>query len=303
MKSPAKAILFGEHAVVYGYRAISMAINLYSYVNIKESNDITLYLHNLNKSLTINLEELKTINPLKFGDFKYSLMAIKKVYEYLDINNGIFTEISSQIPVSCGLGSSASITLSLIRGISNFFGYSLTDDEIAELGYQVEKEVQGKASRTDTATITYKGTLEIKKNKMKKINNDLLKSCKFLVVFVENRKKGTSEIIKDVAKCKDKDIIFKEIDALIDEFYNIDDKRILGNLMYRNHLLLKKLNISTPKIDKIVEIGNIYGYGAKLTGAGGGGCVLILVDESREKELINRLINENVKIFDCKVVY
>ncbi|ACV25153.1 mevalonate kinase [Methanocaldococcus fervens] len=309
VKTPSKVILFGEHAVVYGYRAISMAIDLTSTVEIKENSDkIILNLNDLNKSLKLNLKDLKEIEPNNFGDFKYCLCAIKETMDYLNIEpkKGFELNISSNIPISCGLGSSASITIGTIKAIGKFYNKPLKDDEIAKLGFSVEKKIQGKASVTDTSTITYKGILEIKNNKFRKIREDFeefLKSCKFLIVYVEKRKKKTAELVNEVAKIENKDEIFKEIDKVIENALKTYNKEEFGKCMAKNHDLLKKLNISTPKIDKVVDIGNKLGFGAKLTGAGGGGCVIILVNEEKEKELLKELNKENVKIFECKMVY
>ncbi|XRO74675.1 mevalonate kinase [Methanocaldococcus sp. 28A] len=309
IETPSKVILFGEHAVVYGYRAIAMAIDLTSIIEIREldRNEIILNLNDLNKSLKLNLDNIKNINPNNYDDFKYCLCAIKNTINYLNINpkTGFEINICSKIPISCGLGSSASITIGTIKAVSKFYNKHLKDDEIAKLGYTVEKEIQGKASITDTSTITYKGILEIKNNKFKKIKGDFekfLKSCKFLIVYAEKRKKKTAELVNEVAKIENKDEIFKEIDKIIENALKIDDKEDFGKLLAENHELLKKLNISTPKLDRIVDIGNKFGFGAKLTGAGGGGSVIILVDENREKELIKELNKENVKIFKCKMI-
>ncbi|CAB3288584.1 Mevalonate kinase [Methanocaldococcus lauensis] len=313
VETPSKVILFGEHAVVYGYRAVSMAINLTSTIKINKINErkIILNLKDLNKSLSLNLNDTKDLNisnlDNNLSDFKYCLCAIKNTLNYLNIEPefGFKMEISSKIPVSCGLGSSASITVGTIRAVSKFYNKPLKDDEVAKLGYLVEREVQGKASITDTFTITYRGILEIKNNKFKKIKGsfeEFLKSCKFLIVYVEKRKKKTAELVNKVAKIKDKDIIFKKIDEIVEEALKTKNKEDFGRLMTKNHELLKKLNVSTPKLDKIVNIGNIYGYGAKLTGAGGGGCIIILVNEEKENELIKELNKENVKIFKCEMM-
>ena len=207
VETPSKVILFGEHAVVYGYRAIAMAIDLTSTIEIREldRNEIILNLNDLNKSLKLNLDDIKNINPNNFGDFKYCLCAIKNTINHLNIEpkNGFKINISSKIPISCGLGSSASITIGTIKAISKFYNKQLKDDEIAKLGYIVEKEIQGKASITDTSTITYKGILEIKNNKFKKIEGkfeEFLKSCKFLIVYAEKRNKKTAELVNEVAK-------------------------------------------------------------------------------------------------------
>ncbi|EHP89531.1 mevalonate kinase [Methanotorris formicicus] len=314
VESPAKVILFGEHAVVYGYRAISMAIDLKTTCTVEESDTTIINLKDLKKRLEIPIEEILNLDVNEYGDFKYVLCAIKNTLLYLSSHKNLDLRdlrsfkltLTSQIPISCGLGSSASATISTIRGISKFYGSYLNDDEVAKIGFGVEKEVQGKASATDTATITYKGLLEIERNNIKRIKGELkefIKSCKFLICYCEERKKKTSELVNEVAKHKNKDEIFRKIGNIVEKSKITFNKNEFGKLMNMNHNLLKELGVSTLKLDEVVEIGKIYGYGAKLTGAGGGGCVIILVDEGKEDDLINELKERDVEYFECRMVY
>ena len=132
---------------------------------------------------------------------------------------------------------------------------------------------------------------------------EFIKRCKFLVCYCEKRKKKTSELVNEVAKHKNKDEIFRKIGDIVEKSKNTLNKNEFGKLMSMNHNLLKELGISTPKLDEVVEIGKTYGYGAKLTGAGGGGCVIILVDESKEDDLINELKERDIEYFECRMVY
>src|SRR5213075_509471 len=57
------------------------------------------------------------------------------------------------------------------------------------------------------------------------------------------------------------------------------DLHEVGRLMRANHKLLRDLAVSTPSIDRMCEVARENGaLGAKLTGAGGGGCVVALCD-------------------------
>ncbi|WP_456472047.1 mevalonate kinase [Methanocaldococcus sp.] len=278
MRAKAKAIFFGEHAVVYGYTAISIPINLHSYAKVEESEDIIINLPNLKKSL--DFKEAK-----KDKDFRYIIKAI----ELLKINKPFSLTINSNIPISCGLGSSASTVIASIRALSKFFNLNLSPNEIVKIAYNVEKEVQGRASITDSYTIGLERALKIKNNSYEFVD-DFAKTVRkdsLYIAYVEERKKRTAELVNIVAKRENKDIIFKEINEIAEEALTSDLDRI-KDLMIENHKLLSKLGVSTKKIDRVVKLAKKSGCGAKLTGAGGGGCVIILgeIDDKIEKEAI-----------------
>ena len=322
IKTPSKIILFGEHAVVDGYGAISMAIDLKTTgkvsFNDTVGNKIIINLKNLNKNISIDVGELPHININDYeNDLKYVICSLKNTVNYLiernlinlnNLNNlkSFELDISSDIPVSCGLGSSASVIITVIKSFLIANNIHLADDEISKMAHSVEKEVQGRASITDTATITYGGILKIKDNKIESIKNsklyNILKSCNFLIVHAELRKRKTAELVNDVAKHPKKDEIFKSIGDIVENLESINGKEELGKLMVQNHELLRELGVSTEKLDKVVEIGKKYGYGAKLSGAGGGGVAIILVDENKKEMLLKKLDDlEILGVFECKM--
>jgi len=324
IKTPSKIILLGEHAVVDGYGAISMAIDLKTTGKISfnngGSNDnikdkIIIKLTNLNKNIVINIKDIPYISINDYeNDLKYIVCSLKNTLNHLIKRNLINLdniksfelEISSDIPVSCGLGSSASVIITTIKSFLIANDINLSNGEISKIAYSVEKEVQGRASITDTATITYGGILKIKDNKIESIKNrklfDILKSCDFLIINTEHRKRKTAELVNDVAKHPKKDELFKSIGNIVDNLESINSKEELGKLMIQNHELLKKLGVSTEKLDKVVEIGKKYAHGAKLSGAGGGGVAIVLIDKVKKEILLKKLEELGVLgIFECKM--
>ncbi|MCS3901944.1 mevalonate kinase [Methanococcus voltae] len=335
--SPSKIILFGEHAVVDGYPAISMAIDLKTFGTIKKLDDcsencsekyIKIDLQDLNEKIVIDIsndEEIRNFLNLDVNNIvknvKYVVCAIKNTIKYM-INNNKNKDIKilpfelilhSETPVSCGLGSSASAVLTTIKLVSKLLNknLNLSNSEMAEIAYSVEKEIQGRASITDTYTVSMGGILEIINNEY--ITDDLnlndnlvelIQTCNFLIVYVEERNRKTAELVQEVGNNPKKEEIFSKIGEIISKLKTCKNKSEFGNLMTQNHNLLKDLNISTQKIDEVVELGSKYGLGAKLTGAGGGGCAIILLDdeELRKQELIYNLKKIDVmEIFECKM--
>lgn len=59
------------------------------------------------------------------------------------------------------------------------------------------------------------------------------------------------------------------------------DLRTIGNSMTENHILLRSLGVSCPELERLVAAALPTSYGAKLTGAGGGGCMIALTDEPK----------------------
>ncbi|WP_456419371.1 mevalonate kinase [Methanocaldococcus infernus] len=281
MKAKGKVIFFGEHAVVYGYTALSIPINLSTNVNIKKNDNLVIELKNLNKKL--GFEEAK-----KDNDFRYIIKAI----ELLKVKEPFFLSVSSELPVSCGLGSSASVVVATIRALSKFFNLNLPKEEIAKLSHRVEREVQGKASITDTYTISYERALKIRNNEFSFIDEfeKTVREEKLYIAYVEEREMKTADLIKVVSEKEEKEEIFKEIEEITREALSSDVERI-KELMLENHKLLDKLGVSTKGLNRVVRLAKKFGCGAKLTGAGGGGCVIILGDlNEEEKELIEKIV-------------
>jgi len=315
VETPSKVILFGEHGVVEGYGAISMAVNLKTRGEISPSErGIVVNMRDLGESLILDIEDIPTLN---LGDYSssvsYVLCALKSIVSYLrDRGYNDFKtfklDISSNIPVSCGLGSSASVIVTTVRSFLLANNISLPREELCKICFSVEREVQGRASVTDTATVIYNSVLKIKSNNdfetLEGTNlYNLLKGCYFLVVHVERRRKKTAELVKEVARHPRKGEIFRSMGEIVDVVEDVSTWEELGELMLKNHELLRELGVSTKKIDEVVELGTRYGYGAKLSGAGGGGVVVILADRDRREELLRALRElEVLDIFECKMV-
>ena len=89
--------------------------------------------------------------------------------------------------------------------------------------------------------------------------------------------------------------IFEKIGRIVEEakisLVNADWKTT-GELMNQNHKLLQELGVSTEKLDKMCQVAvNAGAFGAKLSGAGGGDCMISLVSEDKIKKVESSIIN------------
>ncbi|KUO80369.1 MAG: mevalonate kinase, partial [Vulcanisaeta sp. OSP_8] len=170
VKAPGKVILYGEHAVVYGEPALAMAVNKYVYVTAKVRDD---------GKIGINAMDLKlaglSVTILENGDIvartdygavisalSYVKRALEIAMEYVDKRVGVDLFIQSQMPVGAGLGTSAAVAVATILAYVKALGYDIDKRELARLAWQVEKDVQGAASPTDTTMATFGGIIYIK---------------------------------------------------------------------------------------------------------------------------------------------
>lgn len=265
--APAKIILFGEHAVVYKKHALVTAVNLRCYADVKKSSNFKI------------ISPLGTTS-LDFEIHPWISFAIKNFSKIKPID-GVEVSIKSEIPIASGLGSSAAVTVSVLKALDVEFETGLTNDEIYEIARKVELDVQRVGSGTDPFISTFGGMWLIPERK--KLN---FKDFDILVVNT-NEESVTSEMVRKVAELRDKypeiiDPIFDAIDRITLEAVEVFDKSSmieenkLAELIFLNQCLLKAIGVSSRKIDEIVENLDKQGIAAKLTGAGGGGCVIAI---------------------------
>lgn len=271
--APGKVILFGEHAVVYGEPAIAGAIDL-----------------------RIRVRAEKTASGLKIAsetkDHRYVEKAVDVVFEHLGEATGLMIDISSDLPPASGLGSSAAVSVATIAAVANLLGHDLGKNEIARLGYQVELGVQGAASPTDTYTTTNGGIQYIHPSRKGFIP---LHASLPMVVGYTGIERSTKELVAGVRKLRDAypelvSPIIKSIGMVTRQARkSLEAGEDVGDLMNINHGLLEALGVSNGALSRLVHASREAGArGAKLTGAGGGGC-MIAYTPGRYKEVINAI--------------
>ena len=279
-----KLFLFGEHAVVYGYPAIVLS---------------------LDKKITVNVERTLGDRDLIFVSKDTNDRLIKKSLEIFReeatkaLGGGSNLKIISKADFSdkLGLGSSSAVVVATIKALSKLYDMNLSNKEIFDLSYRVILSVQPGNSGADIAAAIYGGIIYYQKPG--KINLMSGVSLPLIIAYSGEKAQSGKQIEKVrrlyLSKTKETRQIFEDIALIVNEAEkSIKDKDFvyLGKLMMKNHKLLKQLNISTKKLDSLVDVAAAAGaYGAKLSGAGGGDCIIALAAENKRQQVCQK-INE-----------
>ncbi|SFC50592.1 mevalonate kinase [Halobiforma haloterrestris] len=297
--APGKVYLFGEHAVVYGEPAVPCAIELRARVGVEQRSDSKLRVHAEDLSLdgfTVEYggpadgrPDIDASESLVSAAMGYVDEAIEQVRDVTGEDDvGFDVTIESDIPLGAGLGSSAAVVVAAIDAAARELGVTLETEELAERAYRTEYEVQdGQASRADTFCSATGGAVRVEGDDCRSIEAPDLP----IVIGFDGGAGDTGELVAGVRNLREEyefaadtvesigDIVRQGEQALAD-----GDVAELGRLMDFNHGLLSALGVSSRSLDSMVWAArDADAYGAKLTGAGGGGCIVAL-DPTEETE-------------------
>ena len=277
--APGKLILFGEHAVVFGEPALATAIDLRTEVFAR-------------------LHDEWLVDGASLQDTKYAY--VRRAVESSWKGPPLWLEIRSMIPLGCGLGSSAAVTVATLGALAALQG-PLDAESIARAAFEVEHAVQGRASPIDTSTATHGSAVLVRPEagdgllwRIEKgdrrwcLHDSKLPAARF-VVGNTGIVAATGPLVAGVKTRVERDpraaAAIAEIGEITLEGLRALQRRDLvraGELMDRDHELLNLLGVGHPLLDKFVAVARGHAYGAKLTGAGGGGSMFALTDEPEE---------------------
>lgn len=292
--SPGKIILFGEHFVVYGIKAILCSID-------KRITATSQFLDEkiirISSSLGESEMEINTLNDLENVPQKFMrpfFYIAKKAIEDNSATKGIEIILESEIPAGVGLGSSSAACVAATASVNGLFS-KLSKDEIVKNSIQAERTIFEQNSGADSSVSTFGGLMSYDlKSGFQNIpsRNDLsfiisnsaqIHDTQYVVGQVRNFKEKNEDTFKRLCE-QEIEIVSNATTALKENNLNK-----LGSLMLKNQELLKQIGVSTEKIELLVKKAKQTSYGAKITGAGGGGCIISLVDNSNRKETLENL--------------
>ena len=299
--APAKIILFGEHFVVHGTKAILAAIDKRVTVTSSFTENKTIKINSQLGTLEVPMssshEEVKS----ELRPFVY--LANKMINSHQDVN-GLEITINSDIPIGVGLGSSSACCVAAAASICELCFAGANELElILDLAIEAEQTIFPDTSGADCTVCTYGGIIE--HPSIEKIDNTFDLN---LVIANSMIPHNTKNSVEKVNKFKENDEKrFSELcdleNGLIGEVIMAmknNNSTALGLKMSENQKYLEEIQVSNDTLRDMISSLSEISLGSKITGAGDGGCIIALInDENMDK--VPALLPNDKEYFSAKL--
>ena len=283
--APGKAILFGEHAVVYGRPAIAVPV-----WEVSTRAEVFDNPGAAPGSLLVEAPAIDLAGELAALDPAHPLPRI-----ILDTLHALGVDqpppmrlrVTSTIPIASGLGSGAAVSVAVARALSQHLGHPFEPSKESALAFAVERIHHGTPSGVDNTVVAFGLPVYFRRGDPPVPFH--VGAPVHLVIGDTGVASATSVAVGGVRERWRENPAayerrFDAIGAIVDEARRyIESGRIadLGPLMDRNHCLLQEIGVSSPALDALVHAAIEAGaWGAKLSGAGMGGMMLALAPEA-----------------------
>ncbi|MFX0122742.1 MAG: galactokinase family protein [Candidatus Hodarchaeota archaeon] len=339
ISSPGRICLFGEHQDYLGLPVIPMAINkrLKLYYQLNE-NPIHVLFRSYQVNHTENMTYAQ--KPIKFGSvYNYLIAVFNYFWDQMDQKNISKIIIDSEIPIRAGLSSSAALLVATTFLFSNILNQKYSLEEIAEIAYFCEHEILGvSCGRMDQYASSLGGIFHMTPHRIPEIIPLNLNLEAFFVIGDSNVERKADVPLKTVQESIFNALYILKNPNLLDLDLRGNQikylpknlrKKLLGVIGVRNNtrkafdelkkkkqdleyigyliseqqnLLKNNYEVSHPMLDKMCEISEINGaLGAKLTGAGFGGCMFALCADRSTALKINTKLQDIGTSFITKI--
>lgn len=286
----AKAILFGEHAVVYGAPAIAVPI------------------HELEAEARVETaaEGIRIESKLFSGDSSAApkqlqpvVAAIRAALRHCNqADAAVRVQILSAIPHSRGLGSSAAVAAAIARAVANWANVELTNSDLYDIVQQAERVAHGNPSGLDARAVTSNGAIRFDFGAVSPVRI----GAAFSFVLADSGIAGsTAEAVGAVRERREANP--ERMEGLLSHLAEIaegaiddlaaGDQNAIGCRMRDAHETLDAIGVSSPTLNRLVDAANEAGaLGAKLTGGGLGGCIIALAESPEHAEFLGSRLRE-----------
>jgi mevalonate kinase len=290
-----KAILFGEHFVVYGLPALAAGI-------ASETTAVITRVRSFGWKLVDNRPAMPGYKEKKYEEQKASIDNMLKHLNIDTTKTGFQIDLGGDLVCASGIGASAASCVAIARALSEEYSLGLDDEKVNETAYIGEMGYHGTPSGLDNTASTFGGLIwfvrdlsggppTFEKLKLGKAAN--------LVIASTGLTASTKVVVSDVKKKKEADPDW--FDSISEQYVDlVNDARTslieldfdkVGELMNKNHDLLQQLTVSCKELENLVEVARENGaIGAKMTGTGRGGNMIALApDEATVNKIADAL--------------
>jgi mevalonate kinase len=294
--APGKIILFGEHSVVYRQPAIAIPVN-----SLRARVVLSPLIGKPTSTIEIEAREINLFASIKKLPVQHAIRkAINDTISFLGVSSfpSFKIIISSTIPLASGLGSGAAVTVAIIRGVAQFLGHPITDENVNTIAFEIEKIHHGTPSGIDNTVITYQQPVYFVKDQL--IERLLIRGRATLIIGDTGVKSSTAKVVGNLRERWVESP--EQYENLFNQCGNIASraKKLLlagkiveiGPLMNENHEYLKEMGVSSIGLDNLVTAAIASGaIGAKMSGAGWGGNMIALVEKDNIDTVQKSLLN------------
>ena len=297
--APAKIILFGEHFVVHGTKAILAAIDKRVTVTSTFTENKTIKVNSQLGTIEVPISSSHKEVKSEFRPFVY---LANKIINSNQSVNGLEITIDSDIPIGVGLGSSSACCVATAASISELFN-ELSSEEILKMSIEAEKTIFPDTSGADCTVCTYGGMIEYPD--IEKIDNVYADDLLIANSMIPHNTKNSVEKVNKFKENNEErfsqlcDLETKLIDEVITAMKN-NDATTFGLKMSENQKYLEEIQISNDTLRNMISSLKEISLGAKITGAGDGGCIIALIkDENMDK--VPTLLPNDKECFSAKI--
>ncbi len=297
----------------FGGNVICTTINRFTYVIIHKRFDKSFQ--------TFSPDFQKHYKPTEFKkiEIEDGVEIAASVVKFLKFKVGVDIVLQSDVPAGSGLGASSSLAINLVNTLNYLQGKKWSKTKIAETCFGIERNVlkwpMGKQDEYITSFGGFKN-IEFKKNKVniksitisKKLSSELQNN---LLLFFVGQTRDSAKLLSSQlkrAKNENKKTIkslqtVKSLASELNETLQKSDLTRFGELLHKGWIAKKDFTagITNKRIDKIYESALKFGAsGGKLTGAGGGGHLLLYCEKSKQRKLIDEMKKMSLTHVDFK---
>ncbi len=297
-----------EYYERFGGNVISTCITKFTYVIINPRHD------NLIQAFSSDFQSHHELSSYENLIAKHGIELAVTVIKYLDYRVGTNFLISSDVPPGSGLGASSSLAVNLVKTISTLKGEERTKENIAETSYNIGRNIlKWPIGKQDEYISAFGGFNYIKFQK-DKVNVTPIKMSKasllelqqnLLLFFIGDTRSSTTILSTQIQRIKEnqKDTMdslnyVKSLAEIMYKSLKKSDITSFAELLHKGWLAKKRFtkNVSSTRIDKIYDTSLKFGaIGGKLTGAGGGGHMLLYCELPKQQKLIEKLQSLELK--------